>query len=166
MRIRAILVLVLALSAATGCGAPQNKYVIPANLTPQTAASLVGSRLEVPGASSNARVYHAKIDGALTLAGPGGWNEKVLLSPGAHTIIFGIQQGGFLSGDYFGFGRVQANFQAGKTYMLRAAVVNAEERRFLGWIEDGEGQTVSDKAMVAIGLGRQLGAPLLLPPHK
>lgn len=136
-------VVVLASVLAAGC-TPANKYAAPASLTPEVAASLIGSKTENPGVfSDDIRTYHVAIDTKLTLAGPHGWDTPVEVSPGVHTIKIGVSRG-----QNFGFGDTSADFKSGGNYTLRSQMSDPMDAT--AWVEDGSGNVVSAKVPVKL----------------
>ncbi|MBU6507870.1 MAG: hypothetical protein KGQ82_10260, partial [Alphaproteobacteria bacterium] len=147
---------VLALAAVTLAGCTHDwEYAQPVGLTPQTAATLTGSKISNPGfLKDDPRAYLVGIDGKLTNDGALGWDDRHLASPGMHSIRFAIAMG---VGGASGFGDVSLELQAGRTYTIRSTVpvvTTRDELRAEGWIEDDNGKAVTNHIVVTLHVAR------------
>ncbi len=145
-----------------GCVAPPPKYAPEPSLTPQTGATIIGSREENPiPVAPNARNFVMAVDGKTTgkgvfdldnpvfasRVGDGvfEWDKPVLASPGPHT----IQVGRRLS-PFGGSVAMQATVEGGKTYVVRGETRGNNSRAIL-WIEEqGTGRIVGEKVAMCL----------------
>lgn len=162
--------LLMGLAANLGGCTPRNSYSPPAGLSPATAATLLGSRVANPDPlEGDMRVYVVKIDDKLTNGGPSGWDQPILLTPGAHRIDFGIAMGR----SAWGFGLAVFQVEAGKQYTLRGSQPTATtgaESLFYGWLEGPDGQRMGDR--IAVDVRPQSGGsgpvyiPIMIKSHR
>ena len=111
LRFGAVLIAAAAL-AACETAPPLPLYVAPAELTPEKAATLLGSRVERFVLSPDDRVFILGVDAQRTGFVPEDYAKPLLLAPGPHVVDIGL-----LQGKKSGHVATQVQLEAGKTYV-------------------------------------------------
>ncbi len=153
---------IFAIFTLSGCA----YYKFPANLTPQTGASVTG--IFVPGSGWGPKlvVCIQKVDDIAMMYHGWGANEcsyPVLYPPGSHKLIV---QAYYMRAQYVGDVQVNANFVAGKAYFIHAESNSTplsngsnqmpalQDQMITVWIESASGVPATQKVQLSF-------APLL-----
>lgn len=156
---RSLVVLVLGFGLALAACRSRNDYAEPPGLSPITAATVIGSRVEVPQALvSDQRTYIAAVDSHLTRFSAASYLTPLLVAPGAHSLQIAYEQGGVTAEI-----AVHATVAAGHSYIARSEEQDGVIRT---WIEEElTGAHVTEPVPV-VGANRPGGPFLIVPIRK
>jgi hypothetical protein len=165
---------ILAIATGTMSACQRSDEYSPPVLAPNEAAIIVGSKLPDPNPMEpDTRAYVVSIDGKLTSDGPHGWDHRNVITPGAHTIKFGIAKTSLMH-EAWGFGETQLLAGAGRTYVIRTTQpqkITSVCATSLGWFEDDNNAEVTAKTSITITTytGSEIGLPgggfVSIPSH-
>jgi hypothetical protein len=142
---------IIILSMLSACVASPPRYVAPAGLTTQSAATLTGSKTRTPAKLlPNAFISASAIDGASV---SGNWNKPILLLPGEHTVQFGpcLCDTWYLSPSS-GSVALIADFKADQIYVMRSTIPASfyATRTAQVWIQTASGVQVTPKVTIPL----------------
>ncbi len=168
-----------------GCANPYH-YAQSSSLTPQNAATLIGSRIHDPNPFKlDALIMPSKIDGLIMGSqwyndSSSRWNKAFLISPGTHQIMAAISLGGTFDQSAWGSADFSIVFQPGKKYQIMATAptpIPGSNTLLLSyaWLQDDAGKVLTSRIPVEVGVytgGDMIGIPsvggqpqIFLPPH-
>jgi len=161
---------VLAMSA---CADQSLNYTQPSGLSAQNAGAIIGSDSEPTGRidTTTIRTYVVGIDNQLTNTGPRGWQTPMFVTPGTHILQIGACVHDFMGCGGFGFVTFAPNFEAGKTYVLRASQAYLDGHGPFKpavsdvWVEDATGIHVTSSAKLVYGGAAPAVVPIFIPVH-
>lgn len=125
----------------------RHPYVPPSDLNPESAATIVGSKLQVTAPlAEDIRMLVSAVDGKLTRTSHYDWENPVVVTSGPHLVqLVAIQ----------GMGKAEiatrVNLEAGKRYTVRLSKADPA-RSVTIWLEDSQtGAAASNKVEVVYG---------------
>ena len=137
MKLRISTVLLIVAAAAFGCTTVEY-YQPPASAnSPQTAATVVGSRLNLLSLVRGVEVSIIRVDDKP--APVFSYDKPFLIAPGVHRVVISAQQGTESASALVDF-----NFEARRSYIVRSSDIRGGASEV--WLEDqGTGQVVGRK---------------------
>jgi hypothetical protein len=162
-----ILISFVIVFALTGCVDPSRHYIQPAHLTPDTAATIVGSKIAKSDAFvGDTRAWLVGVDGKATMTLRHGWDSPWLVEPGPRTIAMAMERGRMTMLNNLGergASEVKATLEAGKKYVIR--IDNPEGMPRL-WLESDSGTPASEKVAVTLATPRSSTVIPVYVPRK
>jgi hypothetical protein len=122
--------------AAGGCSSMEY-YAAPEKATAQTAATVTGSRTNFLSLVRGVEASITRVDGKA--APVRSYDQSFLIAPGRHRVMLTA-----VEGPVTGVALVEFNFEAGRSYTVRASDIQTKEPEI--WLEDARtGQVIARK---------------------
>lgn len=160
----------LAALALSACATPPPTYAPAAGLTPETGATITGSRDSFADSPYSSRITVLKIDGVITEAGIATfsqWDDRELVAPGPHSLEVRATLIKYGLSARIGAAVIPFAARAGESYAVRSWARPDQEtdrERMDLWVETANGDRSSPVVTVPVFLPR--GGPVVVPATK
>jgi hypothetical protein len=150
-------IVVALLTVLASCEPPPPNYAAPPSLTPDSAASIVGSmNAAVSWTVPSTEIAVEEVDNERNQSGLDGWEKPILVAPGNHVLtVFVCQCGLSISGtNISGMITLPVTVKPGGTYTIHST--NPTGPYYYGktvivWVEDGTGALITPKTKFDVG---------------